>query len=286
MGLIILNNCIYFDIVVQALDQILTKLGVDHSVSTTVKPETEKDTYIIFTTHHMHEPLPKHYISYNFEQLITNKTWDPMFFKRLEDAKMVWDYSIENIKVIKKYVNTKKTMIAHVPFGYHESMELLQTPSPVLTRPIKWMMMGALNPNRSHKLQELSAMYPEGYLTNNCWGLEAQKQLYQHSLIGLNLHFYEGPTILEVHRIIPLVANGVYVISERSSDAYYDDLYKQIVTFIEPCPNKLANTVSVIMNKVPPTSLEQIIADRKERLKTQCLYEPHIVKLVQQGLLN
>jgi hypothetical protein len=47
------------------------------------------------------------------------------------------------------------------------------------------------------------------------------------------MHYYSGRTILEVHRIIPLVANKILVISEKSNDSWYDEKYGNLINFFE-----------------------------------------------------
>ena len=49
----------------------------------------------------------------------------------------------------------------------------------------------------------------------------------------MNIHYYSGRTILEVHRIIPLIANKILVISEKSDDPWYDEKYGNLINFIE-----------------------------------------------------
>lgn len=288
----ILNNCVYFEIVVNALHEIFLECGIQHLVTPTIAPEdftSDHNTYIIFTTHHFHEQLPKKYISYNFEQLITNKKWEPAFFQRLYNAQMVWDYSMENIRVIKamfsrKEFNKAPPTILHVPFGYHKSMDILDPNIdylPASRRHVKWLMVGAMNPLRMTKLQPLIDKHGKkeliGHLTNNCWGRAAQHEIMKNALVGMNLHFYDGPTILEVHRIVPLVANGVLVVSERSSDVWYDNLYKDIVTFVRPSarPFDICRAVDVI-TKLPDEKILHMIKERRDRLVQDCCYSKTI----------
>jgi hypothetical protein len=45
--------------------------------------EGSESTFILFLTHEGHVRLPRNYISYNFEQLTTDKQWSPDLFERL-----------------------------------------------------------------------------------------------------------------------------------------------------------------------------------------------------------
>jgi hypothetical protein len=63
-----------------------TQLGIDHTVATSI-PEGSNATFILFVTHERHQ-LPQNYISYNFEQLTTDKAWPPTLFERFRQALM------------------------------------------------------------------------------------------------------------------------------------------------------------------------------------------------------
>jgi len=56
---------------------------------------------------------------------------------------------------------------------------------------------------------------------------------YARNKTTLNIHYYGGETILEVHRILPMIANKVWVLSEPSNDRWYDNEYKDIVDFVD-----------------------------------------------------
>ena len=114
----LVNNSCYFEIIINALHEALTELDIKHEVVKTYSLVDNKNIYLICTTHE-NTLLPKRYISYNFEQLITNKVWQPIFFQNLAKAEIVLDYSLENIKELEKY-NIK----AHfLPLGYSKNME-------------------------------------------------------------------------------------------------------------------------------------------------------------------
>lgn len=267
----ILNNCIYFDIVARSLSHVLHTLDIDHELTTSILSDDSDDLYIIFTTHHLHEKLPKKYISYNFEQLVTDKDWPAEFFERLSRAKQVWDYSLANIKVLagKHVTNT-----IHVPFGYSPIMDISSI-KPFKDRPYDWLMLGAVSQFRADKLGALVKAYnghPEKYIvSNNCWDRDLERT-YRDTKIGINIHYYPGDTILEVHRIIPMVANRIFVVSERSNDSWYDDLFKGAVTFLPNGSSSLAGAISVATRLLSSEAMEAELSKRQAFLKEKCSY--------------
>ena len=231
--LVLVNDSKYFDIIIQSLAECLTELGIPYILVSHITNYNDNDnTYLICTTHE-NKPLPVNYISYNFEQLTTNKKWDMIFFNKLRRAKFVLDYSLENMKLLK----THNIEAIHLPLGYTKYMEhslCINKEEGDLT--YDFMFIGCINNKRFSMLEKLFDYYlklnkKEKLLINNsCWDNELVLA-YKKSKIGINMHYYEGSTILEVHRIIPLILNKVWVLSERSDDSWYDEKYKKYITF-------------------------------------------------------
>jgi hypothetical protein len=302
----ILNNCIYFDIVARGLHEALGDLGIDSEVVDAVAPEdfvTDDDanstdsaagggaaTYVVFTTHHLHEPLPPSYISYNFEQLVTDKAWPDAFFARLRGARQVWDYSLENIRAMERRGGVAGAV--HVPFGYCRHMDALPpgvAPGPTQWRyrPLDWLMLGSVGPHRAQKLAALAAASEAAgadrcLVTNDCWGRDWHAA-HLRARVGLNIHYYTGRTILEVHRIIPMVANRVWVVSERSDDPWYDDAYAPLVTFLprgcaDPADvsRALAGAVRLVTDVMDVARVEAELERRRADLVERCSYRGYV----------
>lgn len=141
----LLDNCYYFTFIMDALHDSLTKLNIPHELVKTIQPNDDVNIYLVCTTHHTGYELPKRYISYNLEQLTTNKYWEPEFFNKLKGAELVLDYSKLNIEELKKY-----DIHAHfLPIGYAETMEYkLNTQE----KPIDIIFLGYMNQNRYRHL--------------------------------------------------------------------------------------------------------------------------------------
>lgn len=231
----LLNNCRYFDVVAWGLSEALTAQDppVPHEVVTRVS--CAESTYVVFTTHHLHEALPARYIAYNFEQLTTDRAWPAAFFDRLRGAVAVWDYSLENARVLRERHGIAD--VVHLPFGFSPCMLPCRGTRAWTARPCDWLHVGALSERRRAALAPLlsaCSVNPErAMVTNSCWGALLDDARTK-TRVGVNLHFYGGSTILEVHRIVPLVAARALVITERSDDPWYDAALAGAVTFLPP----------------------------------------------------
>lgn len=154
---------------------------------------------------------------------------------------MVWDYSLENIKVLNMH-GVNNTL--HVPLGYAPTME--NSVAPAHNKDIDVIFVGEINSRRRSKLQQFDA--PAGaclahtrthaggvtlktVFSGNCWGHKLLS-LYSRTKVALNLHYYGGRTILEVHRILPLIVSRVLVLSEPSDDRWLDESFRGLVTFL------------------------------------------------------
>jgi hypothetical protein len=225
----LVNNSCYFEIIINALHEALTELDIKHEVVKSYSLVDNRNIYLICTTHE-NALLPKRYISYNIEQLITTKVWDPIFFDKLSCAELVLDYSLENIKELEKH-----NINAHfLPLGYSKTMENNYKDNSNKT--VDFSFLGSINNSRYDKLKTLISVYGNKkdklVISNNYWG-DDLKKLYNKTKIGLNIHYYSGRTILEVHRIIPLIVNKILVISEKSDDPWYDEKYGNLINFIK-----------------------------------------------------
>lgn len=212
----------------------------------------------------MHETinkLPKRYIGYNFEQIATNNriSSSPQFWSRVKAAEQVWDYSQVNLAVYERN-NLKATF---VPFGFVEGDVKPQQPS----RHIDVLFTGAINERRQAVINNLKVPVSVHQSTFK----DELAKLLQSSRVSINMHYYEGGTILESTRIVPLLANGVRVVSERSLDPWYDKLYEPIVHFADVA--SFSEAVQEELAKTTDNSKEVL-----EYLRANCSYAKFIAE--------
>jgi hypothetical protein len=236
--LVLVENSIYFKFILYALHDCLTELSIEHLIIDDYDCDfnyNDTDIYLLFTTHESLRPtIPKRYISYNFEQLISNYYLDNTdVFDRFRNAELVLDYSLENIKFLKQQYDID----AHfLPLGFNKNMVFDTTDN--LTRYIDFTFVGKFNDSRYDKLMPLARLYNDCFdrlamIKDQCWGYKLE-YLHTHTKIGLNIHYYNtGKSIFEIARIILYLANKVIVITERSDDEWYDNKFKNLVYFFK-----------------------------------------------------
>jgi hypothetical protein len=173
----------------------------------------EETTVLVFTAHEP-PPIPwARYVVYNMEQL-TNHEIPAYFYERLRAAEAVWDYSLVNVE----HLRGMGIQSVHVPYppALH-ARPAVHTPRERTGA----VFVGAQNERRREWLDGLDVAQRHG----DAWGA-ARDELYARALVGVNVHYHGGPdaSILEVHRIVPMITAGLLVVSERSSDAFYDEL--------------------------------------------------------------
>lgn len=155
------------------------------------------------------EPLPEDAILVNLEQLEANTLLPPYYFERLL-RHTVWDYSAANIGLLR---SRGARNALQVPLGYVPALKRIHAG----TQDIDVLFYGSLNPRRSAVLDQLGAT---GARVEKLFGLYGPERdaFIARAKIVLNMHFYDAK-ILEVVRIFYLLANGVFVVSERGADA-------------------------------------------------------------------
>lgn len=161
---------------------------------------------------------PNKYIVYNFEQFTTNKIWDISYINFLKNAIYTIDYSILNVIKLTEY-NINSYFLSYMPHKINKY-------TTNISKDIDILFIGTLNNRRLEWLNQLSNFNIK--IVNNIF-FDNSLELFARSKILLNIHYYEGDTVLEVTRIIPGLENNCIILSELSNDEYYDNLYKDII---------------------------------------------------------
>lgn len=257
-----------FSYVVHALHYTLLELGIPNNF--TNNTQDTNATYITCTAHEGH-PLPPRYIAYNFEQLTTNKRWPPSFFNRLKHALMVWDFSRSNILILRKHNITA----IHLPLGYAPSIE---HSLPTVSRDIPVMFVGAMNLRRSQVLQQF-AHSPAINVTIVRAHSNALVPYYARSKISLNIHYYEGRQLLEIHRIIPLIVHRVWVVSEHSCDSFLDEQYFDLLDF--HTTDEMKEACQQILQR---EDYNTVVEKRYQHFRHNCSYKQYISSILDKAI--
>lgn len=218
----ILANNHYWVPFADALHEALSKNNVRCKVVTSWQ-EKPHELYIVFCMHETHD-LPERFIGYNFEQhqMLTPRH---CFVTNIKRAQEVWDYSQLNLP----FYDTVNVKARFVPFGFTES-DVKVAPSNN-TRTTQVMFVGTMSDRRKTTLKHVQDSYTT-YVDDRCFG-DKLTQAYSSCQVGLNMHYVKKVNILEIGRVIPMLANGLAVVSERGDDKWYTDLLEPLVYYVD-----------------------------------------------------
>ena len=228
MTKLIIVSCKYFALLIEYIKKYFEKQGITCIVVDIIDECFKTETYLIFDIRDRVR-LPIHFIVYNFEQLEASNLSDE-FYLKLILAKHIFDYSQNNIK----FLNTMNIAASFMPYSWFPNLRNISN-FPIKNRICSFMFIGYFNERRKNILkpihQNAKDMKQKMLISGNLWGINYANQASE-TKISLNIHCYEKHTILEVHRIITCILDKNIVLTERSSDAYYDDLLDGCVTWI------------------------------------------------------
>lgn len=275
-------SSIYFKLIAEGLGWIISRhnktLDLDKQIEYEImdkikssKTKSNSVTWIILGLQNMPQDIHLHkYIVWNFEQfeVISGTEFDKTFWDRMVGAQEIWDYSKENIKWLAKDKNISAKFF---PLGWFPSMKFAPgLEIPWSDRSIEFSFVGLMNERRRDVIKPLHTLAKTKswnmYLSNKCWGQEFES-IYSNTKFGLNIHYYPGKTILEVHRIIPLILNGIWVISEKSGDPWYNELFGELVSWAEE--NTFAQVIESI-ESMDKEAVKEELGVRKRKLIQLC----------------
>jgi hypothetical protein len=158
------------------------------------------------------DALPPDSIIVNLEQLAGNP-YLPDAYRELLRRHTVWEYSATNMLTL---VALGCPAPRHVPIGYVPQLSRIAALAPE-RQDIDVLFYGSLNARRNAVLEGIAA---RGLSVKTLFGVYGDERdaWIARSRIVLNMHFHDS-RILEAVRISYLLANGVFVVSERGSDA-------------------------------------------------------------------
>jgi len=275
-------NSIYFFQIIQAFELLFTRYNKtvnekNHIIWEVVDKINIKsnDIYILFNPYSIN-PMPKKYIVYNFEQLqvitepnILNFSSD--YWDKLQKAIEVWDYSMSNITFLKEKYNINN--IKFFPVGWSPAFKNSINTKKWNERENIFLFIGLMNDYRRNFIKPLYLTAKEKnwnmFLSNKCWNQE-YNEICSISKFALNIHYYSGITILEVHRIIPLVLNDIWVLSERSHDTWYDELFTGIIDWIDNGEDTSKKIEEILL--LDDSIIKEELNKRKRLLIEKCDY--------------
>lgn len=169
--------------------------------------------------------IPMNSIIVNFEQITVKPNWDNNKYIELLKNYPVWDYSDINIEYLQTIgINARKLTVGYSP--------CLETCISFDTIPdIDVLFCGALNDRRDYLRKKLKSLGLYTVFVSNVFG-EERDRLIAKSKIVLNIHYYDSK-ILEVVRLVHLLANKKCVISEKGSEESINNIWAKGVVLCE-----------------------------------------------------
>ena len=224
------NNNAFADIVDGMID-FLRDNKVECGIVKHILKEDE-DLYVIFglNTFTEYSTIPKNYIAVQLEQSgVPNTDWfTPLYFKLLNGAHQVWDYSMANISNLRKHIHVP---LVYMPLLYMKHLTAKERL--VVEKDIDVLFIGMMNEKRKKFINKLQESGIKVYVAKNydLWG-EGRNNIMRRSKILLNIHYYEN-AILETARLSYALSLGeCLVVSEYSADKLLDRGYSKVVDFV------------------------------------------------------
>ena len=180
----------------------------------------------------------KKYIVYQLEPLYENH-WHPVskIVNNMQGADEVWDYDIDNIKVLKSHgINAKFR-----PFLYTESLNRVPK---VDDLDIDILFYGTLNHERYKVLYDIFCKCGMKYNVVTAWNIDGSKldKFIARSKVIVDLQTNPVENIQKQTRIYYALCNNKCVVSEMSRRNYYGDF------IIESPRDKIAQTLFDVLN--------------------------------------
>ena len=177
--------------------------------------------------------IPTNSIIFNLEQLYDGSKYVPLPYLELLKLYEVWDYNSINQKWLKENLNITAKVIR---LGYQKEFEQVEFKYDH-EKDIDVLFYGPLNERRKHIISMLKNHTDIKVVHTGCgiFGHD-RNELIARSKIVINIHYHDT-AILEYYRVLYLLNNNCFVITENSNDindyqyilpglVVVDDIYK------------------------------------------------------------
>jgi hypothetical protein len=185
--------------------------------------------YIILGVNNLVYPnqieLPSNSIIYNLEQIYPESPWIKSGYLDYLYQYHIWDYSLWNIAQLQKWgINN----VQHLPIGYHSCLTCIDKSD---NQDIDVLFYGSINERRQKIIDSLKE---KGVKVEALFGVygEERNRYITRSKIVLNMHFYEAQ-VFEIVRVCHLLANQVFVISEKSNNSQEEIYFQDGLVFCD-----------------------------------------------------
>jgi len=205
-------------------------------IQDTYRASRPVDIYLGINVSEAHPDKERFNIVYQLEQLdacVPRWTTDE-YFSRLFNFNEIWEYDSGNIE----YLKARGISARYKPLQYAETLALA---TPYAFKDIDVLFVGSINNRRKAILDEIQKLGINLLVISGSQSSELIYNYISRAKITLNLHYYSC-NIQEQCRILPLVVNNKYVLSEPSRKNYFEGF------IIELKSDKIPITIQQILN--------------------------------------
>jgi glycosyltransferase involved in cell wall biosynthesis len=171
------------------------------------------------------------YISFQMEQSIHPRWFTPGYFSILEKSKMIFDYSIVNVKyLLANGISGEK--LHYLPIGsYPFYPEYLKSKGYNIEgkKSIDVLFYGDFNCERRQIFFKKLKSKFNVYIATEVYGEKLFKRIRQAKIV-INIHYYEN-ALLETTRLYETLSLGTPIVSEESIDLKEHEKLKKIIDF-------------------------------------------------------
>lgn len=195
----------------------LKRLGFDNITLLPPENQTFTTDYHFVICPQMFNHLPTYYFAFQMEQSVSSRWFTKSYFKTLDNAIAIMDYSLKNIQFLQEkghfpYQRLFYTPVSNIPkkmfFPVHDTEN--QDPE------YDVVFYGDANaPRRKTFLDEIGKRF-KLLVVSEVFGDALYHELSRAKVV-VNIHYYEN-ALLETTRIYECLSLGLNVISETSSD--------------------------------------------------------------------
>ncbi len=240
----------------------LSNHGFDVQVFDGMPEKFEEDYYFVLTPN-IFERLPpgEKRILYQLEQSVSSRWFTEKYFSDLENSLAVLDYSISNIKYLKKN-GIIYPLVYFLPIG---STDKLFEKLNGVPKDIDVLFYGdSLSCKRRQTMLSELSKYFNVKIVNDVFGDQMQ-ELIKRSKVVINIHYYEG-ALLETPRIMECLSLGTQVVSEYGSDMQFHTGYEKAVRFFEiGAVNEMIEKIGEALEDPTSFSTIESVVNKKSR---------------------
>lgn len=240
----------------------LSKVGVIANIILDKPPNGYDDHLHYVICPQIFPELPPLYVAFQMEQSVSSRWFNPQYFKQLENAFGVFEYSLVNVE----YLLANKLclqQIFYLPIYYFANYpQYLQLPETTAEEYDVVFYGDVNNQRRKDFIAEISKKHKVKILSE-VFGNELLQELRKAKII-INIHYYEG-ALLETTRIYECLSLDRLVVSESASDIAYHKELDSIVDFV-PLGDMVSMSERVDFWLSNESLRQQKILDNKDKL--------------------